>query len=254
MSMKEEFTAIDMATAAADGFRAGQRAAQSAPAVERETIRAVFLRNGFTVKEGQTDLKPYVYAAAEELLSISRAQLPGQGVETVDLTAEVNRLKEALEVARTDELNAAVWAETDKLRHDLWDAQAELENLRAINTSPVGEIEVVGVRISTDGFGSYIADSAMGVGAAMPGEVREPLMTVAQHNRIVAALSAQQSAPDRVSVPVELLQDLHDLASDAVDHHRQAFAGYKLERQANMEATVDKARALLDSHAEGGKV
>ena len=41
--------------------------------VQRETIRAVFLRNGFTIKEGQTDLKPYVYAAAEELLSIARA-------------------------------------------------------------------------------------------------------------------------------------------------------------------------------------
>ena len=69
----EQFSAIDMATAAANGFRDGQRAAQSATAVERETIRAVFLRNGFTVKEGQTDLKPYVYAAAEELLSIARA-------------------------------------------------------------------------------------------------------------------------------------------------------------------------------------
>ena len=33
----------------------------------------------------------------------------------------------------------------------------------------------------------------------------EPLMTVAQHERIVAALSAQQAAPERVSVPVELL-------------------------------------------------
>ena len=33
MSMKEEFTAIDMATAAADGFRDGQRAAQPAPVV-----------------------------------------------------------------------------------------------------------------------------------------------------------------------------------------------------------------------------
>lgn len=48
-------------------------------------------------------------------------------------------------------------------------------------------LRVVGVRISTDGFGSYIADSAMGIGAAQPGEVREPLMTVAQHNRIMAA-------------------------------------------------------------------
>lgn len=69
-----------------------------------------------------------------------------------------------------------------------------------------------------------------------------------------AALAAQQSAPDRVSVPVELLQDLHDLASDAVEHHRAAFAGYKLKRQANMDDVVDKARAILASHAEGGKV
>ena len=55
-------------------YRADQ-AMRQAPVseVERETIRAVFLRNGFTVKDGQTDLKPYVYAAAEELLSIARA-------------------------------------------------------------------------------------------------------------------------------------------------------------------------------------
>ncbi|MCW1937567.1 hypothetical protein OMD46_16715 [Pseudomonas sp. MDMC_285] len=94
-------------------------------------------------------------------------------------------------------------------------------------------------------------------GGAMLSSVRPysvPCMTVAQHERIVAALSAQQSAPERVSVPVELLQDLHDLASDAVEHHREAFAEYKLKRQANMDATVDKARAILESHAEGGKV
>ena len=42
MTMKEEYTAIDMATAAADGFRDGQRAAQSAPAGEREGFDAWF--------------------------------------------------------------------------------------------------------------------------------------------------------------------------------------------------------------------
>lgn len=72
----------------------------------------------------------------------------------------------------------------------------------------------------------------------------DSLMTVAQHQRIVAALSAQQSA--HVSVPRELLQDLRDLASDAVDHHRQAFAGYKLERQANMDHVIANADALLN--------
>ena len=49
--------------------------------VTRDQIRDVFMRNGFTVKEGQTDLKPYVYAAAEELLSIALAARTGQKVE-----------------------------------------------------------------------------------------------------------------------------------------------------------------------------
>ena len=35
----------------------------------------LFLRNGFTIKERQADLKPYVYAAADELMSIARAAL-----------------------------------------------------------------------------------------------------------------------------------------------------------------------------------
>ena len=34
-----------------------------------DEIRAVFLANGFTIKDGQTDLKPYVYQAARALLS-----------------------------------------------------------------------------------------------------------------------------------------------------------------------------------------
>lgn len=34
-----------------------------------EQIREIFLANGFTVKEGQADLKPYVYAAARALIN-----------------------------------------------------------------------------------------------------------------------------------------------------------------------------------------
>ncbi|CAB3729243.1 hypothetical protein [Achromobacter piechaudii] len=39
-----------------------------------DTIRAVFLGHGFTIKEGQTDLKPYVYEAVHALLSKLRAE------------------------------------------------------------------------------------------------------------------------------------------------------------------------------------
>lgn len=45
----------------------------------------------------------------------------------------------------------------------------------------------------------------------------EPLMTVAQHNRIVAALSAQQSAPERVSVPVERIQIALEAVQNAME-------------------------------------
>lgn len=43
----------------------------------------------------------------------------------------------------------------------------------------------------------------------------------------------------------ELLQDLLDLAVDAVEHHRLAYAGYKQERQARMDSTIAEAIALL---------
>lgn len=43
-------------------------ALSSRPVADRDAIRRVFLAHGFTVKDGQTDLKPYVYEAAEALL------------------------------------------------------------------------------------------------------------------------------------------------------------------------------------------
>lgn len=46
--------------------------AEPRPAVllNKDAIREVFMRNGFTIKEGQSDLKEYVYAAANELLAL----------------------------------------------------------------------------------------------------------------------------------------------------------------------------------------
>lgn len=58
----------------------------------------------------------------------------------------------------------------------------------------------------------------------------DSLMTVAQHQRIVAAISAQQSEPERVSVPRELL----------VKHLRE-IGEYAWE-----ENTDDQLRALLN--------
>lgn len=40
--------------------------------LDRAAIREIFLTNGFTVKEGQIDLKPYVYDAAYALLDAQK--------------------------------------------------------------------------------------------------------------------------------------------------------------------------------------
>ena len=47
------------------------------------------------------------------------------------LEAECERLRERLEVAKSDELNASVWAETEAIRHEMWDAQRERDALAA---------------------------------------------------------------------------------------------------------------------------
>lgn len=74
--------------------------------MNRDQIREIFLRNGFTIKDGQTDLKPYVYEAAVDLISeaesewISARQEPVCEVSDVDYTGhnpDVTALVKALE-------------------------------------------------------------------------------------------------------------------------------------------------------------
>ena len=60
----------DFACVLAHALAAGQAVA---PVLPREVIRDVFMAHGFTVKEGQTDLKEYVYDAAYALLDAARA-------------------------------------------------------------------------------------------------------------------------------------------------------------------------------------
>lgn len=39
-------------------------------------IREAFLANGFTIKDGHSDLKPYVYAAARAILALRPGRVP----------------------------------------------------------------------------------------------------------------------------------------------------------------------------------
>ena len=86
--------------------------------VERETIRAVFLRNGFTIKEGQTDLRPYVYAAAEELLSIARASW--QRTQSAPVSKPERLPLESLEFVKRPVPSGWAVKRSDASRHEFY--------------------------------------------------------------------------------------------------------------------------------------
>ena len=56
-----------------DADRKARAQADSQSVLDRARIREIFMAHGFTVKEGQTDLKQYVYDAADALLRAARA-------------------------------------------------------------------------------------------------------------------------------------------------------------------------------------
>ena len=77
--------------------------AVAAPVVSDEQIKAVFLANGFTIKPGCDDLKPYVYKAARALLAASAefaAQQTQHGLEPVDPVLKMLRDQEAKKAAQ----------------------------------------------------------------------------------------------------------------------------------------------------------
>lgn len=57
--------------------------------LSKDEIREVFLANGFTIKPGHDDLKPYVYEAAREIIALAQGRA-GEGAERrCDRRAEV---------------------------------------------------------------------------------------------------------------------------------------------------------------------
>ena len=58
--------------------------------ISDNTIREVFLANGFTIKEGLDDLKPYVYAAARALLATAGLSEPKAEAKPDDPEAHIS--------------------------------------------------------------------------------------------------------------------------------------------------------------------
>lgn len=95
----------------------------------RELIRRIFLGNGYTIKPGQDDLKPYVYEAAEELIqAFSNLAAQSKGAEPRE-PIDANKL-EQMAKERPNECflkGSGVLKLTDAIRQ----LEAELRTVRA---------------------------------------------------------------------------------------------------------------------------
>ena len=81
-----------------------EKPAPAVQAVPDDVIREVFMAHGFMIKEGQTDLKPYVYAAARALLARATAHPQPAQAEAVEHSVEVTLFNKFVEL---NEQNAA---------------------------------------------------------------------------------------------------------------------------------------------------
>lgn len=74
-----------------------------------DDIRRVFLAAGFTVKPGQTDLKPYVYDAAHKLLELAVAAADAREQRLVDWMVEHGLLHYHESCRRPDGSHGPAW-------------------------------------------------------------------------------------------------------------------------------------------------
>lgn len=105
----------------------------------RETIRAIFMAHGFTIKEGQTDLKDYVYQAAEALLAAAHGIGAEKPVPQSQITEEMHQpAQDQVATAVLDEREACA-----KLMSDLRE-KSRNHLFRSALTVAEGEIRARG--------------------------------------------------------------------------------------------------------------
>lgn len=84
-------------------------------------IREAFLANGFTIKDGHSDLKPYVYAAARAILALRPERVPMTDEEATAMIRETvrgNTIRRdgstSLQIVRATEAHYGITAQAKK--------------------------------------------------------------------------------------------------------------------------------------------
>ncbi|MDU5747806.1 MAG: hypothetical protein E6Z79_00725 [Haemophilus parainfluenzae] len=84
--------------------------------ISKDIIREIFMRNGFTIKDGQSDLKDYVYASAYELLRLN----------AIDNTARQYEALAGWKMVPIEPTNEMMWAAKSSLSETVgWDSFKE---------------------------------------------------------------------------------------------------------------------------------
>jgi len=105
----------------------------------KSRTRRAFTVNADDAARQHTNWTPhYRQVTTDQLCRLSDAQAIIDG-----LRGEVERLQFSLEVAKTDELSAAVYAETESIKHSLWDAEKERDQ----QAQRIGELEGLLLRV-----------------------------------------------------------------------------------------------------------
>ena len=119
----------------------------------------------------------------QELCRLSDAQAIIDG-----LRGEVERLQFSLEVAKTDELSAAVYAETESIKHSLWNAEKECDQ----QARRVGELE---------GLLRH-AQKQVPTGSGLHMRIDDALSAVCAAAPNIATTSEHSSQPERDPCPM----------------------------------------------------
>ena len=105
--------------------------------ITRDQIRDIFMRNGFTIKDGQTDLKDYVYAAADELVSLLKTQAPVSVPDAMEMDDDFDSAFEHGKAVGWNAYRAAMLQGADRPQNE---PQNIPENIPATQFKPVADL------------------------------------------------------------------------------------------------------------------
>lgn len=115
------------------------------------------------------------------------------------------------------------------------------------DTKDCTRLPVVGVRVISDGFGSYLADSTMGLGAPYPGEVRERLCRLTDAQARLAEKDAEVAKWKALAESMQGVAEIAQSGQERMERLRAHIRADNSEALANALKEIERLNGLLGS-------